>query len=104
MTIRIFYRLGLPLVMLLSGSYALSAEPALTIESTISGSQEQPKVLSIVPWKEVPGPEEVEWRAKTIVADEVMQPIDRQVFKRKSFYYRKLERQVWESNEQKAKK
>lgn len=72
-------------------------ENVVTIESTISGSQEQPKVLTIVPWQDAPEPDMVDWQVKSVVADEVMQPIDRQVFKRKSFYYHKLERQVWEN-------
>lgn len=103
MTTGSFYGFGLLFIVSVFSFFASVAEAELTIESTISGSQEQPKVLSIVPWKEVPEPEELEWRAKTVVADEVMRPIDRQVFKRKSFYHRKLERQVWETNKQKAK-
>lgn len=87
--------LAFGLVLVSGGLYA--NDDIVTIESTISGSQEQPKVLTIVPWQDAPNPDVVDWQVKSVVADEVMQPIDRQVFKRKSFYYKKLERQVWEN-------
>jgi hypothetical protein len=51
---------AIPLTLLVGLSLVakpLFAQEILTIESTITGSQEQPKVISIVPWKEPKDPE-----------------------------------------------
>lgn len=43
-------------VCLAVASMAVSAEQIINIESTITGSQEQPKVISIVPWQKPEDP------------------------------------------------
>lgn len=45
------------LLFLLALSSAVFAQEILTIESTITGSQEQPKVITIVPWQDPKPPQ-----------------------------------------------
>jgi hypothetical protein len=70
-------------VMLCLGlSGAARAEDRANIETTqIVGNRELPKVLYIVPWKK-PTPAELAGRAPSSLLDEVLAPIDRDVFRR----------------------
>jgi len=76
---------------LLMVSAALAALPALAqdradIDRTqIIGNRELPKVLYIVPWKK-PLPGELSGRAPGGVLDEVLAPVDRDVFRRQVRY------------------
>ena len=67
------------------------AEEIMTMESTITGSQEQPQVMSIVPWQP-PEPSQGLYRPITrgAVELEILQPLDREVFKREVRYYESL--------------
>lgn len=47
--------LGFAMILLASELWA--NEPVLRIESTITGNQEQPKVMSILPWQDAEKPE-----------------------------------------------
>jgi hypothetical protein len=60
--------------------------------SEITGNQELPKVLYIVPWQKS-GPAELMGRPVNTLLEEVMAPIDRTEFKRQVEYYDDLYRQ-----------
>lgn len=61
------------------------------LETTqILGSRELPKVLYIVPWKQ-PLPTELVGRPATSLLDEVLSPIDRDVFERQVRYHSSLQ-------------
>jgi hypothetical protein len=58
------------------------AEDRAAIDTTqIVGNRELPKVLYIVPWKK-PSPSDLEGRVPSSLMDEVLAPIDRDVFRR----------------------
>jgi hypothetical protein len=68
-------------------SMVTRSEDILLIESTISGSSEQPKVLTIIPWKEPKLPEYLGEEVKGIgEALDVFQIIDRNTFNRERVY------------------
>ncbi len=63
----------------------------LELESTaITGNRELPKVLYIVPWKKADLGDLVGRPANSLL-DEVLTPVDRDVFKRQTDYFTKLE-------------
>jgi hypothetical protein len=76
-------------------SGAPAAKPALGPQrmdldaSAIRGNQELPKVLYIVPWKE-PGLAEPAGRPLNSLVDEVLAPVDREVFRRQMTYFHQL--------------
>ncbi|CAG0937914.1 hypothetical protein GPROT2_00056 [Gammaproteobacteria bacterium] len=57
--------------------------------SSIRGNQELPKVLYIVPWKE-PGLAQPAGRPLNSLVDEVLAPVDREVFRRQMRYFDQL--------------
>ncbi|MEL7537409.1 MAG: hypothetical protein AAFZ58_04885 [Pseudomonadota bacterium] len=57
--------------------------------TTITGNQELPKVLYILPWKQADLGDLV-GRPVNSLLDEVLEPIDRDVFQRQSAYYESL--------------
>ena len=62
----------------------------LDLDATaIRGNQELPKVLYIVPWKE-PGLAELAGRPLNSLVDEVLAPVDREVFRRQMNYFDQL--------------
>ena len=54
--------------------------------SAITGNQELPRVMAIVPWKES-GIGELSGKPVNSLLDEVLAPIDREVFRRQVNYY-----------------
>jgi hypothetical protein len=63
----------------------------LELESTaITGNRELPKVLYIVPWKKADLGDLVGRPANSLL-DEVLSPVDREVFKRQTEYFSKLD-------------
>ena len=63
---------------------------ALTLESSaIRGNQELPKVLYIVPWKD-PAMAELAGRPVNSLVEEVLAPVDREVFRRQTRYFSQL--------------
>ena len=71
--------------LLLCGS-AVRAEQSLDLQgATITGNRELPKVLYIVPWKK-PDPAELGGAGPNMM-DEVLAPVDREVFARQLQYY-----------------
>ena len=77
---------GLLLCAALLGPGVVRAEDKLDIDPTkIIGNRELPNVLYIVPWKK-PLPPEASIRPPVSVLDEVLAPIDRDVFRRQLQY------------------
>jgi hypothetical protein len=75
----------LPVLMLLLAG-AVRADDRADIDRTqIIGNRELPKVLYIVPWKK-PLPGELAGRPTVSVLDEVLTPVDRDVFRRQIQY------------------
>lgn len=77
---------------LFSISLAQAAEPGankggadISLHSTITGNQEQPKVLYIVPWQGPGGADQLDGGLQPIVSD-VFAPIDRREFQRELKY------------------
>ena len=70
-----------------SGAKGGKAEDHLQLDTTqITGNQELPKVLYIVPWKRSDLGDLLGKPANSLL-DEVLQPVDRDVFKRENRYY-----------------
>lgn len=62
------------------------AEDVVTFESTITGSQEQPKVIYIVPWQPPQAPAAMSQPIGNLVMQDLLQPIDRDTFLRQVQY------------------
>ncbi len=76
------------LMLALAGTaaFGVRAEDRADLERTqIIGNRELPKVLYIVPWKK-PLPGELAGRPTVSVLDEVLAPVDREVFRRQIQY------------------
>jgi len=65
---------------------ALAADRADLDGTQILGNRELPKVLYIVPWKQ-PLPTDLVGRPASSVLDEVLSPVDREVFERQVHYH-----------------
>lgn len=75
------------IISLLLCSSTVRAEQALDLQgATITGNRELPKVLYIVPWKK-PDPADLGGGAGPNMMDEVLAPVDREVFARQLQYY-----------------
>lgn len=82
------------LMLIIAGYSAqlMAQQKILMIESTITGSQEQPRVLSIVPWQ---GVEEPAYVGGDIVLEHtvgVFKPIDRDAFNKEIRYIKATRR------------
>ena len=74
------------LTLALCAAAAAQAQDRAEIDRTqIIGNRELPKVLIIVPWKK-PLPGELSGRPVHSVLDEVLPPLDREVFRRQVAY------------------
>ena len=83
---RIMQHLLLP-VMLLCITWQAYAEDTLTLDgATIVGNRELPKALHIVPWKSAEAGE-LAGRPMNSLVDEILAPVDRDVFLRELEYY-----------------
>jgi hypothetical protein len=66
----------------------------LELDSTaITGNRELPKVLYIVPWKKADIGDLIGRPANSLL-DEVLTPVDREVFRRQTDYFTKLNAEV----------
>jgi hypothetical protein len=73
--------------LVLAATPAVHAADRADLEGTqIFGSRELPKVLYIVPWKQ-PLPGDLVGRPATSLLDEVLAPVDREVFQREVTYH-----------------
>jgi len=81
----------LPLLALAFVAAGASAQDRAEIDQTkIIGNRELPKVLYIVPWKK-PLPGQLSGKPATSVLDEVLAPVDRDVFRRQVQYHAQAE-------------
>jgi len=81
---------SLVLLMMLSVGTLARAEQVVELKGmTIIGSSEAPKGLSIVPWQ-TQSPDIAVEKLHFTVADEIFQPLDRDVFRRQLSYYKQL--------------
>jgi hypothetical protein len=79
------------LLALLGAAGAVAAQDRADIDRTqIIGNRELPKVLYIVPWKK-PLPGQLSGRPVHSVLDEVLAPVDREVFRRQVGYNSQLQ-------------
>lgn len=62
-----------------------SAEASVVLQSTITGNQEQPKVLYIVPWQPPGGVDQLQQPVQSLLGD-VFAPTDRAEFQRELKY------------------
>ena len=76
----------LPGLLWFAGSVALAADRLELEGTTITGSQELPKALHIVPWKS-PEAGDLAARPMNSLVDEILAPVDREVFLRELEYY-----------------
>ena len=58
--------------------------------ATVTGSQEQPKVMYIVPWKKS-DIGDLAGKPMNSLVDEILSPVDRDVFKREVVYYQAVQ-------------
>lgn len=80
-------------LLLLPGAVLRAEEATVTLHSTVSGNQEQPRVMYIVPWQQ-PGDPELDYELQGSIAEELFVPIDRDEFVRGLAYRALLEEQV----------
>lgn len=76
----------LPGLLCFAGCAALAADRLELEGTTITGSQELPKALHIVPWKS-PEAGDLAARPMNSLVDEILAPLDREVFLRELEYY-----------------
>lgn len=69
---------------------ARKAEKLELGKTTITGNRELPKVMYVVPWKHTQAGE-MKGRPMQSLVDEVLAPVDREVFNREIDYFRTLE-------------
>ena len=82
-------RATMALAGLLASCGALAQDRAEIDRAQIIGNRELPKVLYIVPWKK-PAPGELSGKPPNSVLDDLMSPIDRDVYRRHMNYDRQL--------------
>lgn len=76
-----------------------STAPAATLDrlrldtTTITGNRELPRVMYVVPWKKA-DPGDLSGRPANSLLDEVLAPVDRDVFRRQLRYYSQIDRHV----------
>jgi len=86
------YRTYLTGMMLALISLPAAARDSMELEgTTITGNSELPKALHIVPWKATV-PDELVGRPMHSLVDEVLAPVDRDVFMRELDYYEVVHR------------
>ena len=68
-------------LLLVATATAQGDEAVVTLHSTVSGSQDQPKVMYLLPWQQ-PGDADFEYRMQGSFADELFTPVDRDEFVR----------------------
>ena len=82
---------GLALLSLLAASLTvMSQEARVVLRSSITGNQEQPKVLYIVPWQQAESPELVYQPLQSLV-EGVYEEVDREEFLREMRYRQQIE-------------
>jgi hypothetical protein len=75
----------LAIALLLLPSLLLAQEAMVTLRSTVTGNQDQPKVMYIVPWQQ-PGPANFQTAPGGSLAQDLFTQIDRDEFVRELNY------------------
>ncbi|MEM0954470.1 MAG: hypothetical protein AAGI24_10045 [Pseudomonadota bacterium] len=78
----------LPLPLLLPGD-AWAQQPTVTLRSTVTGNQEQPRVMYILPWQ-TPQAQRYDYQPGAALAEELFRPLDRAEFLRELDYQQAL--------------
>lgn len=81
--------LAVVVMLLVTSGTALAQEARVVLRSTVTGNQEQPKVLYIVPWQQADMPEFI-YRPMQSLVDGVYEPLDRNEFLRELDYREKI--------------
>jgi hypothetical protein len=68
---------------------ALAEEALVTLRATVTGNQEQPRVMYIMPWQQ-PEATEFDYRPGSGIADELFRQVDRDEFLRELEYRQML--------------
>ncbi|MEZ5540710.1 MAG: hypothetical protein R3F42_01555 [Pseudomonadota bacterium] len=85
-TIDVRYLAAFTVLLLCSLGTALGADKLELEGTTITGNQELPKALHIVPWKPAEAGE-LATRPMNSLVDQILAPVDRDVFLRELEYY-----------------
>ena len=72
-------------------SPAFAQEPVVTLRATVTGNQEQPRVMYILPWQP-PESGEFEYAPSRALADDLFRGVDREEFIRELNYREALGR------------
>ena len=73
------------LLLLLVSLPTFAQQPVVTLRSTVTGNQEQPRVMTILPWQP-PIAGEFEYAPSRSLAEDLFRPIDREEFIRELDY------------------
>ena len=71
-------------VLLLSAT-AMAQEPVVTLRATVTGNQEQPRVMYILPWQP-PEARDYQYEPAQALADDLFRRVDRDEFVRELEY------------------
>ncbi len=71
--------------LLLAGAAAAAQEPVVTLRATVTGNQEQPRVMYILPWQP-PEARDYEYEPAQALADDLFRRVDRDEFVRELEY------------------
>lgn len=83
-------RITLCLAIVLLAQTLHAGEAVVTLRSTVTGNQELPRVMYIVPWQQ-PGDSDFDYELQGSFADELFAPIDRDEFVRGIEYQAMIE-------------
>ena len=75
-------KLALTLLTTTASSWSLAQSSVINIDQTVTGNQEQPKVLYIVPWKTAANSEQFEQSLSQKTTGKVFQHLDKEELKR----------------------
>ena len=82
-------RLLTSLVLLSLATLATAQEARVVLRSTVTGNQEQPKVLYLVPWQQAETPDLIYQPLQSVV-EGVFETVDRDEFLRELSYQQKI--------------
>ena len=77
------------LLCLLLSFGAEAQQPTVTLRSTVTGNQEQPRVMYILPWR-TPQAQRYDYQPGAALADDLFQQLDREEFLRDLDYQKNL--------------
>jgi len=78
-------RICLNFVFAIFAHASLAEEAVVKLSSTVSGNQELPKVMYILPWQQ-PGEAKLDYKLQDSFSDELFVPLDRDEFVRGMTY------------------